>query len=235
MQPASADEEPALWASLRERGDPASSALLFARYAPWARSVARDVYQRLRNPLLDWGDYAQNASVGLLEAMSRFDASRGIDFIAYARPRVRGAVFNGVRVFLEQPGHEREERTRSRLLSLEEDAGTDLLQQLVDTVTGLGVGFLLEADAHGSWSIAVDASAQVENHQLQRALGIVLEELPDKERLVLTLHYYQHVPFVEIARMLGLTKGRISQLHRSGLERMSHRLAARRMGPSQVF
>ena len=235
MEALAVDDERELWSSLRAGRNDAAAALLFARYAPWARSVARDVYRRLRNPLLEWGDYAQNASVGLLEAMGRFDAGRGIDFIAYAKPRVRGAVFNGVRAFMDRQGDAREDRVRQRVLSIEPSESGGLLEQLIGTVTGLAIGHLLDADAHGSWSDGGEASALVEHHQLQQALGVALESLPDKERLVLTLHYYQHVPFVQIASMLGLTKGRISQLHRAGLERMSARLTARRSGSAQVF
>src|SRR6187401_2394243 len=105
-----APDEHALWLAYRRDGDAAARVQIYGRYQPWARSVARDVFRRLRNPLLEWGDYVQNASVGLLEAMGRFDVGRGIDFIAYARPRVRGAVFNGVRVFIDRHGGGREER-----------------------------------------------------------------------------------------------------------------------------
>src|SRR5688500_13864902 len=149
MHAVGADDERVLWAGLRDGSNAAASGLLFARYAPWARSVARDVYRRLRNPLLDWADYVQNASVGLLEAMGRFDAARGLDFIAYARPRVRGAVFNGVRAFIDGPESGREERARTRLGSIATGEGSgNLLQQMVDTVAGLGLGFLLDADAY---------------------------------------------------------------------------------------
>ena len=233
MEALAADDERRLWD--RRGSDAAANALLFARYVPWSRAVARDVYRRLRNPLLEWGDYAQNASVGLLEAMGRYDPARGIDFIAYAKPRVRGAVFNGVRCFLDKAGDGREDRMRSRLASIEEQPQGDAFEQLVGTVTGLGVAYLLDADAGGAWSADADASAQVEHRQRQAVLAVALEELPDRERLVLTLHYYQHVPFVQVAQMLGLTKGRISQLHRAGLERMAKRLAARRLGPAQVY
>jgi RNA polymerase sigma factor for flagellar operon FliA len=221
-----AHDEQSLWTRYRRDGDAVARSTLFDRYVPWSRSVARDVYRRVRLTQLDWADYAQNASLGLIEAMGRFDVARGIDFMAYAKPRVRGAVFNGLRTFLED-GHPQgySSRYRARAESLQGEEGDDLLEQLVGTVTGLGLGFLLESHATDSVFLASgDASALAEHSQLGSALQDALEALGSKERQVLTLHYYQHLPFVEIAAILDLTKGRISQLHRAGLERMRRAL-----------
>src|SRR5687768_15496405 len=131
-----AHDERSLWTRYRRDGDATARGALFERYVPWSRAVARDVYRRVRLPQLDWADYAQNASIGLIEAMARFDAARGIDFMAYAKPRVRGAVFNGLRTFLEDgsaQGHS--DRQRARVESLQGEEGGDLLEQLVGTVT----------------------------------------------------------------------------------------------------
>jgi RNA polymerase sigma factor for flagellar operon FliA len=222
----SALDERSLWARYRRDGDALARNALFDRYVPWSRSVARDVYRRVRLPQLDWADYAQNASIGLIEAMGRFDAARGIDFMAYAKPRVRGAVFNGLRTFLEDGnprGHS--DRHRARAESLQGEEGGDLLEQLVGTVTGLALGFLLESHAtDAAFHPSGDASVLAEHSQLGTALEDALGALGAKERQVLVLHYYQHLPFVEVAAILGLTKGRISQLHRAGLERMRRAL-----------
>jgi len=109
-------DERALWTSIRSDSKCDAHQQLFFQYVPWARTVARDVYRRLRIPQMEWGDYAHNATVGLLEAMSRFDATRGVDFMAYARPRVRGAVFNGLRSYLsESARRETSDRWHERL------------------------------------------------------------------------------------------------------------------------
>jgi RNA polymerase sigma factor for flagellar operon FliA len=149
--------------------------------------------------------------------MSRFDPDRGLDFMAYAKLRVQGAVFNGVRVFLT--GVDRgmvSDRGRERLASLAPDAEgeTDLLAALIDTVANLGAGFLLE---QSSPVTAEGLQRELENHELGKLLAAALQLLPERERLVLTGHYLNHVPFNVIAAELGLTKGRVSQLHRSGL------------------
>jgi RNA polymerase sigma factor for flagellar operon FliA len=137
--------------------------------------------------------------------------------MAYAKLRVQGAVFNGVRVFLT--GVDRgtvTQRSQDRLASLAPDTESepDLLGVLIDTVASLGAGYLLEQSSPCS---AEGLQREVENRQLGRLLAGALESLSERERLVLTAHYLNHVPFNVVAAQIGLTKGRISQLHRSGL------------------
>lgn len=222
----SASEEQQLWANYRSDNDASSHQELFSRYVPWARAVARDVYRRVRIPQMDWGDYAQNATVGLLEAMSRFDAARGIDFIAYAKPRVRGAVFNGLRSYLAESRTRVDgNRWRDRIESFEATDSEDPLGQMISSVTGLGLAFLLDSDATTELLQSnVDASSAAERQEMDVLLAGSVAKLSEKEKLVVTLHYYQYMPFVDIAGLLGLTKGRISQIHKAALERMRAQL-----------
>lgn len=215
-------EEQQLWISHRSGKDRNAHQQLFFRYAPWSRAVARDVYRRIRIPQMDWNDYAQNATIGLLEAMSRYDENRGIEFMAYAKPRVRGAVFNGLRLFLSEAG-KREghpERLHERLDSFDAVPSEDSLSQMISAVSGMGLGLLLDSSASlDFFSTGSDVSAAVEKHQMDILLEKAVGQLPEREKLVVTLHYFQHMPFVEIAELLGVTKGRISQIHKSAIEK----------------
>jgi len=221
-------DEQALWASYRSGSDRVAHQQLFFHYVPWARTVARDVYRRVRIPQMDWGDYAQNATIGLLEAMNRFEVARGIDFIAYAKPRVRGAVFNGLRSYLsESSRRDSSNRWHDRIESFDSPEFDDPLNQMIATVTGLGLGFLLDSDASAELSHSnADASVAAEKHQMDVVLEGSLASLPEKEQQVLTLHYYQHMPFVEIAALFGLSKGRISQIHKSAIEKIKRQIEA---------
>jgi RNA polymerase sigma factor for flagellar operon FliA len=223
-----AADELELWERLRRDASREAHEALFFRYAPWSRSVARDVYRRVRIPQLEWCDYTHNATVGLLEAISRYDSARGIDFPAYAKPRVRGAVFNGLRIFLadarRQGGVERrQERVDS--LDAEADAGDPLLR-LVDLVSGLATGLMLESEGMGEGLYdGSDAAAFAERHQLQLLARESLQALNEQEQRVANLHYFQHLPFVDIAAMMGLTKGRISQIHKSAIRKAAAYIA----------
>jgi RNA polymerase sigma factor FliA len=214
-------EERLLWTSHRSGNNRSAHQQLFFRYAPWSRAIARDVYRRIRIPQMDWNDYAQNATIGLLEAMNRYDENRGIEFMAYAKPRVRGAVFNGLRLFLSETGRREESASRlyERLDSFEATSSDDSLSQVISSVAGMGLGLLLDSSASMDFfSTGSDSSVSLEKHQMGQQLEKVINELSEKEKLVVNLHYYQHMPFVEIAELLGVTKGRVSQIHKSAIQ-----------------
>lgn len=217
-------DEQKLWCRLRERNDGEARQLLFAKYSLWARSIARDVYRRVRIPQLDWGDYSQNAVIGLLEAMGRYDPNRGIDFIAYAKPRVRGAVFNGLRAFLSENSGRiaaPEARQNERYGSLHELDQGDELTRFVSLVSGLAVGHLLDSLSESeAFETTARMEHQIDAHRTAARLRDAIRKLPEKEELVIILHYMQHVPFTEIAKLIGVTKGRISQIHKTAINRL---------------
>lgn len=216
MEPA----ERELWRRYREDGDQVARDYLFLRYLPWARSIAARVAKRLRWGVLDWSDHVQNANIGLLEAMTRYDPGRGVDFMGYAKPRVRGAVFNAVRSAYR--GVQRSPNSESypdRLESLATDQAEDPLAAFVDTVVGLGIGAMLEM----SEPSPTDSSSF---QQYSVLLKDALIDLPDRQREILLKHYFMQVQFQEIAASMGLTKGRVSQLHKTALGNL--RLALRK-------
>lgn len=221
-----------LWEQWREGREVAARNALILKYSPWARMVARDVYMRVHSLGDAWHDCVQNALIGLLEAMDRFDPRRGIKFETYARYRVRGAVFNGLRTLREslaQGSHAYDQTSAvlDRVQSLEDSAGSDPLEAFVATTVGLGLGFLLQAKSFPDREASTDAYAELEREELSTAVIEGIERLSEREQAILTLHYFHHVPFVDIASQLGVTKGRISQLHKRALERLRAILGSR--------
>jgi RNA polymerase sigma factor FliA len=226
------NSEHLLWGRWREGREIAARNALVLKYSPWARMVARDVYMRVHSLGEAWHDCAQNALIGLLEAMDRFDPGRGIKFETYARYRVRGAVFNGLRALRESlaQGSRAYDHTSAvfdRVESLEDGAASDLLEAFVTTTVGLGLGFLLEVRSFPNRNESMDAYAELEKEELSTAVIEGIEQLSEREQAILTLHYFHHVPFVDIASQLGVTKGRVSQLHKRALERLRATLGNR--------
>lgn len=224
-----APEEYELWIRYRQFGDNQARDFLFLKYTSWARAVAASVYRRLRVSQVEWADYVQNAQIGLLEAMSRFDVARGYDFMAYAKPRVRGAVFNGLRSALKEDEHRRghEDDRKERLQSLNEQPSSDPLLDFIGSVIGLGLGHLLETEQFDAGSD--HAHGLVERHELGLILRDALLDLKDRERRILIAHYFRQVPFQEIAKEYGITKGRVSQIHKAALMQLRALLGARRV------
>jgi RNA polymerase sigma factor for flagellar operon FliA len=215
-----------LWERYRFEDDQEARDCLYLLYAPWAKAIARSIFCRIRLPQMEFADYVQNASIGLLEAMSRFDVSRGIEFRLYGKPRVRGAVFNGLRIFLSEPKPAASPRGYSdRLSSLQEDSTGDPFNGVVDSIVELGIGYMLDVAAGNEFVCqSMDGLAYAHSRQVESMLLAAVESLPERLRLIVSAHYFQHVPFNEIATRLGVTKGRVSQLHKSAMSMIRKRL-----------
>jgi RNA polymerase sigma factor for flagellar operon FliA len=214
--------EPDLWHRYRNQDDDQARDQLFLHYAPWATLIAKSVHQRVRAYRVDRDDFVQNATIGLLEAMSRFDPSRGIAFRSYAKTRVRGAVFNGLRAILgERLAPSEEVRFVERLQNLQADESEgSAFTNVVDSIVGLGIGYLLDEAADTGNDAPNDGLTYVQNRELEAHLMIAVSKLPDRLKMIVQSHYFQYVPFQELASRLGLTKGRISQLHKSALDKL---------------
>jgi RNA polymerase sigma factor for flagellar operon FliA len=219
-------DEQILWQRWQQERSHSARDALVVHYSPWARLVARDVYMRVYLLKDAWHDCVQNALLGLMEAIERFDVSRGVSFRPFARLRVRGAVFDGLRVLREthvelgQALQSRQGLPQERVDSLQEDEGGDALEAFIATTVGLGLGFLLDMQSMPGTTDPSDAYAELEKAELSQAVSESLDRLPERERAIVVLHYYHQLSFVDIASRLGVTKGRVSQLHKRALQQL---------------
>lgn len=194
---------------------------LLVLHVSWAAAIALNVHRRVNSYPVDRDDFIQNATIGLLDAITRFDPARGVPFRSYARPRVRGAVFNGLRAILgERSQQPQDSRFNARLGDLQ-DAGEDsAFDQLVDTIVGLGVGYLLDEASHGASCASRDALAYAQTVQIETRLLQAVSQLPERLKAIVLVHYFQYVPFKDVALQMGVSKGRVSQMHREALMRL---------------
>lgn len=219
-------DEDILWERWQQERSASARNALIVHYSPWARLVARDIYMRVYLLRDAWHDCAQNALLGLLEAIERFDPTRGVPFRPFARFRVRGAVFDGLRVLrgthveLSYALKDRDAAPRERVDSLNEDSDGDPLEAFVATTVGLGLGFLLDMQSMPGPTDSSDAYTELEKTQLSMVVSESLDQLPERERAIVVLHYYHQLAFVDIASQLGITKGRVSQLHKRALQQL---------------
>lgn len=211
--------ESALWSSYRRSRDAQARESLIAHHAPWARMIALNVHRRVWTLRVERSDCIQNATVGLLEAIDRYDPTRGIAFRAYAAQRVRGAVFNGLRTLADDSRPQTPRRVQERLATFVDAASSDELDYFSGLVGGLGLGLLLE-HAHASLVDERDGAAYAESALLRAQLLQAVQSLPERLRVLLESHYFHHIPMFELAERWGVTKGRVSQLHREALTRM---------------
>jgi RNA polymerase sigma factor for flagellar operon FliA len=204
---------------------------LIKAYLGFAQMMAARYYRRRVGDDIPFDEYQQLAHVGLIEAVDRFEAGRGILFETYAAKRIRGAIVDGIAQTTEvqQQLAERRSRVQARTTSLADAVGDDALDgpdrlfaQLADIAVGLAIGFALDTEVghDGEPAHADTAYAAVEMRQLRELVLRALREIPERPRTVIRQHYLHQRSFADIAAELGVTAGRVSQLHREGIERL---------------
>lgn len=221
-----AREEASLWRRLKSGEDPACRVCLFEKYQSYARSVAYKIGRTRPSHAWDKSELEQIAYTGLLEAIDKYEPSTGVPFKGYARHRIRGSILDGLQSATEasaQYAHEREkERERLRSLNHARDKDSSALQKTTDIAVGLAIGFLLEAAGLATPEDAVDPSGSAyettELKDVQNRLRKGVKTLTPPQDTIIAKHYFEGVPFLNLAKMLSLSKGRISQLHRLALE-----------------
>lgn len=237
MQPATASpaDETALWQRLRSAGDEDARRQLLGIHLPYARVVAATYYARRYHDEIEFGDYLQYASVGLLEALERFDPARGAQFRTFAARRMHGAILDGIERLTEKQQQiaARQRLKADRAESIRELAASaagatprtpeQLFRYVAEAGIGLALAWLLDGtamvdDPQRAEDIPFYRSTEL--RQLRQRLLQLVEQLPEQERVVVRSHYLQEMRFDAIAQMLGLTKGRISQIHKQALGRL---------------
>lgn len=243
MDHSDAAAELALWERFSEGGEAEARGQLIERYLPLSRAIAASLYGKRIADDAEFADYMQYATMGLIEAVDSFDWRRGVKFNTFATYRIQGAIRNSIVNFSERREQAgllyrlKRERLESIKAGDEPPAGrrrargSALVKEMADMTVIWALSYLLE----GSGMLAGRDEAQyveqfydgMEVRQLKERIAGLVDALPDQERRVIKYHYFQNLEFTEIAKIFGLTKGRISQIHKRALLllREAHTLA----------
>lgn len=233
------DPEAALWRSFKETGANAAREALFRLHHAFAKQLAKKHFLDRRRGDIELQDLEQLACAGLLEAIDNFDPSRGAPFRAYARRRVTGSIVDGlsktseVREQIAFRNRIRRERVRSLAAEdVESLSPSQALDSLIEAAVGLAIGFMLDGAELYSEDTAKPAPAPgnaydslVWRETLTSLTGAV-QSLPDREQTVIRAHYTDGLDFERLAALLGVSKGRVSQIHRAALASLRKRLGA---------
>ncbi|HZV63596.1 MAG TPA: sigma-70 family RNA polymerase sigma factor, partial [Telluria sp.] len=226
------DAVDALWTCFVASRDAAAREQLVATYLEFARILAAKMYRGRTYTEMEFGDYLQYARIGLVEAIDRFEPERGFKFETFAASRINGAMLNGIATSseIQQQIAARRRTLTQRLGTLQEGAETPVgadavFARLAELALDLAVGFALEdsgMDASGAYP---DNSYHgVEMKQLRARVHGALAALPERQRMLLHGHYLQQQSFADLADGMGLTRGRVAQLHKEALGNLRARL-----------
>jgi RNA polymerase sigma factor for flagellar operon FliA len=238
----------ALWRRYRADRDPEARAQLLDQYLGLVHHVAREIGARVTAVATE--DLVGAGTLGLLRAVESFDPGRGFAFSTYAVQRIRGAILDDLRSRDWQPRSQRArlrqmhaarsalEQRLGRAPEAEEMAaelgipierywqwahlagGTDIVS--LDG-TGPEAGPPLEAILGDEQ--ATDAADALEADEQKALLREAIASLPDRERTVLALYYYEELNLKQIAEVLHVTESRISQIRTQAIRRLRERLA----------
>jgi len=223
------DREVALWREFRAGGSASTRQKLFDLHQTFARQIASKHFLDRKSGDIEFADLCQLAFAGLLEAIDRYDHGRNVTFRAFARRRISGSILDGLRHMSEirEQISFRNRARAERLKSLTVEAPEQLesreaMAALIEMATGLALGFMLEGDGLYVAENEVDTRSSPYDSlawkQLVTTLRSEISTLPPQEGIVIKYHYLDGLSFDHISKILALSKGRISQIHRSSLK-----------------
>jgi RNA polymerase sigma factor for flagellar operon FliA len=223
---------------------------------PFVRSIAAKIKEQLPREI-EFDDLVAYGMQGLLEAAERYDGRHGTSFTTFAYYRVRGAMFDGLRGMGWLPRSEYarlrfEERAASYLQNLaDREAGAVAAGDALATVTleeemrgiaealgGVAAIFVTTLDARReeaeSGSIVPAPQQHVEKSERNHAILAALKSLPDKERRLLELYYYEDRSLAEAGQVLGLSKSWSSRLHARAITLLKQALERVGVAPDKL-
>lgn len=251
-------EELELWKEYKKTKNPSIRDSLIRQYAPLVKYVAGKVAVGMPQNV-EFDDLVGYGVFGLFDAIEKFDPDKHVKFKTYAVTRIRGAIFDELRSIdwvprsVRQKGREIEEAVRKLESTLgrsatDQEVARELgmsdkdFEKAMMRVSGTSILSLNDVwytgDDNDKVSIAdsiespqnLNPDTIVEKEEIKRVIVQSIQELPDKEKKVLVLYYYEDLTLKEIGKVLEVTESRVSQLHTKAIMRLKAKLTNIRKG-----
>ncbi len=242
-----------LWSKYQDDGDPAIRDALILNYSPLVKYVASRVSVGLPQNV-EHADLVSYGMFGLIDAIDKFEPDRGFKFETYAISRIKGAILDELRSIDWVPRSVRSkvrsvEKAFAKLEAREGRAPTDdevaaelgwtepQFQQVLSQIAVVGMAALDEillvggdrGEALTLGDTIADSShgptGAFEATETRQMLSQAINGMPQREKVVLTLYYYESLTLSEIGRVLGVTESRVCQIHTKAMIQLRSRLA----------
>jgi RNA polymerase sigma factor FliA len=242
-----------LWRRYQAAGDERARERLVVAYSPLVKYVAGRLASGLPTHVEE-ADLISYGLIGLISAIERFEPDREIKFETYAIPRIKGAIIDELRaldwvprsvrarareiaranVTLEHRFHRAptDEEMAAELEITTEDFHDALIQISNSTIAALDELWTVSDTSGDQVSLldtlqdpeAPDPAKVMDESELKDRVADAIARLPEREKLVIALYYYENLTLREIGEVLGVTESRISQLHTKAVLRLRSRL-----------
>jgi RNA polymerase sigma factor for flagellar operon FliA len=248
-----------LWSSYKKDDSRELRDRLILHYSPMVKYVAGRVAVGLPQNV-EQADLVSYGIFGLIDAIQKFDLDRGYKFETYAIARVKGAILDELRSIDWVPRSVRAkarslERAYSKLestlhrsptdeeLAAELDLTARQFQNLLSQISFVGLAALDEMLSSGERGDSMTLgdtvparedgpTAVFELQEMRHLLAEVIHRMPEREKIVLTLYYYESLTLAEIGEVLGVTESRVCQIHTKAVLHMRSRMAASEREPA---
>jgi len=244
-----------MWAEFKRTGSRDARDRLIVHYSPLVKYVAGRVSAGLPHSI-EQADLVSYGIFGLIDAIEKFDTSRNIKFETYAITRIKGSIIDELRSIDWVPRSVRAKarsverayaKLEAELLRTPSDAevaeelgiSDDDLQQIFNQISFVGLIALDEVLSSGSGergetTTLVDTIpdrgdgpvALFEIEEMKQLLASAINRLGDREKIVLTLYYYESLTLAQIGEVLGVTESRVCQIHTKAVLQLRSRLNA---------
>ncbi len=225
---------------------------LILEYLPLVKFIAHRIAGRLPSHI-EVNDLIESGVIGLIDALEKFDRSQETQFKTYAEFRIRGAILDDLRALDWVPRSIRQKATRleKAYAELEQKLGRTATDSEMMACLGCNAAEFdeLVAEARGSALISLDElrgggeegfesnllecltdadhpslTQNLTLEQIYRSVADTIDLMPEKERLVIALYYYEELTMKEIGEVLSVTESRVSQIHTRAILRLRGRL-----------
>ncbi|WP_444994682.1 RNA polymerase sigma factor FliA [Aliikangiella sp. IMCC44359] len=216
------------------------------RYAPLVKRIAHHLLARLPASV-QLEDLLQAGMLGLLEARSNFDASKGASFETFAGIRIRGSMIDEIRRgdWVPRSVHKNSRAIASAIQEIEQRTGRDARdtevaealgveveeyrQMLMDVSNGHmmdfdGLGVSEDYFSQGLSDNSMTPLERIQKEDFRNSLAGAIASLPEREKLILALYYDEELNLKEIGEVLGVSESRISQINSQAMLRLQSRL-----------
>ncbi|NNM66579.1 MAG: RNA polymerase sigma factor WhiG [Spirochaetales bacterium] len=246
------------WLEYKKTRNPKLRDSFIRQYAPLVRYVAGKVAMGLPQNV-DYDDLVGFGVFGLIDAIDKFDPEKHVKFKTYAVTRIRGAIFDELRAidWVPRSVRQKSREVEEAIVNLESRLGRQVSDQEIagelgmseedfnDTMLKISGTSMLSlndvwytGDENDKVSIVESIESPqtlnpdniVEREVVRKVIIEALQELPEKEKKVLILYYYEDLTLKEIGKVLEVTESRISQLHTKAILRLRARLMNARKG-----
>jgi RNA polymerase sigma factor FliA len=226
-----------VWREYRATRESQLRERLVLQYAPLVKYVAGRLRARMPDSV-EQDDLVSDGVLGLIDAIDRFEPSRGLSFQTFAVPRIRGAIIDGMRAMDFVPRSVRDKlRTVHRAqVTLEERLGRTPEDTEVAREVGIPVQQLRDLSRQASSNhanlddfdladeLTTAADHGIEEGDLSASLMRVVDQLGERDQVIIALYYFEGLTLAEIGQVLGVTESRVSQVHRRATNTMREKL-----------